>query len=51
MSALPAVLGAAAIAGGLAGTVTYGIVGRSARIFGPSVYRGPGRSPLHRAHL
>jgi peptidoglycan-N-acetylglucosamine deacetylase len=42
MSALPAVLGAAAIAGGLAGTVTYGIVGRSARIFGPSVYRGPG---------
>ncbi len=42
MSALTAVLGAAAIAGGMAGTVTYGIMGRSARIFGPSVYRGPG---------
>ena len=42
MSALPAALGATALIGGLAGTVTYGIIGRSARIFGPSVYRGPG---------
>jgi peptidoglycan/xylan/chitin deacetylase (PgdA/CDA1 family) len=42
MSALPAALGATALAGGLAGTVTYGIIGRSARIFGPSVHRGPG---------
>jgi peptidoglycan-N-acetylglucosamine deacetylase len=41
MSALPAALGAAALVGGLAG-VTYGIVGRSARLFGPSVYRGLG---------
>lgn len=42
MSALPAALGATALIGGLAGTITYGIIGRSARIFGPSVYRGPG---------
>jgi peptidoglycan/xylan/chitin deacetylase (PgdA/CDA1 family) len=42
MSALPAALGATALLSGLAGTVTYGIIGRSARIFGPSVYRGPG---------
>ncbi len=42
MSALPAALGATALHSGLAGTVTYGIIGRSARIFGPSVYCGPG---------
>ncbi len=42
MSALPAALGATALIGGLAGTVTYGIIGKSARLFGPSVYRGPG---------
>jgi|SRR5271165_2634065 len=42
MRALPVALGATAVIGGLAGTVTYGIIGRSARIFGPSVYRGPG---------
>lgn len=42
MSALPAALGATALAGAAASTITYGIIGRSARIFGPSVYRGPG---------
>lgn len=42
MSALPAALGATALIGGLAGTVTYGIIGRSSRLFGPSVCRGPG---------
>jgi len=42
MSALPAALGATALIGGLAGTITYGIIGRSARVFGPSVHRGPG---------
>ena len=36
-----AVIGAAALGGG--GLMTYGAVGKSARIFGPSVYRG-GRS-------
>ena len=36
-------LGAAAVAGGVAGTVVYGVRGRSAQVFGPSVYRGSGK--------
>ena len=34
-------LGSAAIAGAAAGVVLYGVKGRSAQVFGPSVYRGP----------
>lgn len=33
-------LGAAAVAAGVAGTLVYAVKGRSAQIFGPSVYRG-----------
>ena len=33
----------AAAGGGLVGTLAYGVKGLSAQVFGPSIYRGPGR--------
>ena len=36
-------LGAGAVLGGVTAAAAYGSVGKSSQLFGPSVYRGPGR--------
>ena len=36
-------LGAGAVLGGISAAAAYGSVGKSSQLFGPSVYRGPGR--------